>query len=131
MAVAQMTDAQTIEMEAILGLAPVNPVPREGLEAAAMEVEQVLDQHALGITDGASASANFKTGTIEVDLTLTGETMSELYQKVALIVTQLDRHCSSMRVAPLTPDDTNLPAMAVQGSQMRRVTPEPAPLVVA
>ncbi len=122
---------QTIEMEAILGLAPVNPVDRESLEAVTMEVEQVLEQHALGITDGTSASANFETGAIEIDVVLTGETMSELYQKVALIVTQLDRHCSSMRVAPPTPGAADLPAMAVQGSQMRRLTPDPGPLVPA
>lgn len=122
---------QMIEMEAILSLAPVNPVDRESLEAATMEVENVLDQHALGITEGASASANFDTGTIEIDVVLTGETMSELYQKVALVVTQLDRHCGSLSVAPLAPGATNLPAMAVQGSQMRRLTPDPGPLIPA
>jgi hypothetical protein len=130
MAVASMT-GQMIEMETILGLAPANPVDRGALEAATMEVEQVLEQHALGITEGASASANFETETIEIDVVLRGETMSELYQKVALIVTQLDRHCNSMRVAPLTPGAADLPAMAVQGSQMRRLTPDPDALVHA
>jgi len=120
---------QMIEMEAIVGLAPVTPVTREGLEDATMDVERVLDEHALDIADGASASANFETGCIEIDVVLTGATMGELYQKVALIVTQLDRHCT-MHVAPLTPDDTNLPAMAVQGSQIRRVS-DPAPLIPA
>lgn len=124
-----MTD-QTIEMEAILGLAPVNPVAREELEEAAIDVERVLDEHALAITDGASASANFETGCIEIDIVLTGATMGELYQKVALIVTQLDRH-SSMRVAPLTQGAPNLPVMAVQGSQMRRLKPDSASLIPA
>ncbi len=124
-----MTD-QTIEMEAILGLEPVNPVAREELEEAAIEVERVLDEHALAITDGASASANFETGCIEIDIMLTGATMGELYQKVALIVTQLDRH-SNMRVAPLTQGAPNLPVMAVQGSQMRRLKPDAASLIPA
>lgn len=121
---------QMIEMEAIVGLAPVNPVSREKLEEAAIEVERVLDEHALAITDGASASANFETRCVEIDIVLTGATMGELYQKIALIVTQLDRH-SSMRVAPLTPGATNLPVMAVQGSQMKRLKPDPAALIPA
>jgi hypothetical protein len=130
MEVASMS-RQTIEMEAILGLAPVKPVGREELERATMEVERVLDDHVLEITGGASASANFETGHIEIDLVLTGATMSELYQKVALIVTQLDRYCDSMLVAPLSAGAANLPTMEVQGSQMRRIAHEPDPLVPA
>ena len=125
------TIGQIIQSTAILNLAPVHRVDREALEAATMEVEQVLEQHALGITEGASATANFESCSIEIDVVLQGETMGELYQKMALIVTQLDQHCTIMAVAPLSPDQTNLPAMAVQGSQMRRVTPDPGPLVPA
>jgi hypothetical protein len=113
---------QTIEMEAILTLAPVSQVARDALEDVTMDVERVLDERVLPITDGASASANFETGCIEVDITLVGATMPELYQKVALIVTQLDRYCD-INIAVLHPEATNLPAMTVQGSQMRRVAP--------
>jgi hypothetical protein len=117
------TAGQTIEMEAILTLAPVNTPERGALEDATMDVERVLDEYVLPITDGASASANFKTGCIEVDIVLTGATMSELYQKVALIVMQLDRYCD-ISIAPLNPGATNLP-MTVQGSKMRRVEHDP------
>lgn len=115
-------------MEAILTLAPVRQVGREALEDATMDVERVLDEYVLRITDGASASADFKRGCIEVDITLTGATMTELYQKVALIVTQLDRYCE-IKIAPLHPGATDLPMMTVQGSQIRRVAPDQSPLV--
>jgi hypothetical protein len=124
------TVGQMIEMEAVLGLAPAQPIGREGLEDTTMEVERVLDQYAVSITDGASASANFEMGCIEVDLVLRGATMGELYQKVALVVTQLDRYCG-MDIAPLEPGAMHLPPIAVQGSQMRRVEPDPGPLVPA
>jgi len=74
---------QTIEMEAILRLAPARSVTRADLEDATMEVERVLEQYALEITDGASASANFETPSIEIDIVLTGGSIGELYQKVA------------------------------------------------
>jgi hypothetical protein len=123
------TAGQTIEMEAVLGLAPAHPVEREELEDTTMEVERVLQEYVVPITDGASASTNFEQSCIEVDLVLTGATMGELYQKVALIVTQLDRYCA-MNIAPLQPGAMQLPPIAVQGSQIRRVT-TPAPLVTA
>lgn len=56
------TVGQAIEMETVLRLAPVHTVTREQLEDATMEVEQVLDQYALSITDSASASANLTAG---------------------------------------------------------------------
>jgi hypothetical protein len=119
---------QTIEMEAILALAPVGAVERGALENATMDVERVLDEYVLPITNGASASANFERCCIEVDLVLEGSTVGELYQKVALIVTQLDRYCD-INIAPLGPNAVALPPMTVQGSQIRTVTPEHRPLV--
>lgn len=127
------TAGQTIEMEAILTLAPVNAVDREALEDATMDVERVLDEYVLPITNGASASANFETGCIEVDIVLNGATVGELYQKVALVVTQLDRYCD-ISIAPLSPGATDLPPMTVQGSQIRTVAPDLAagtPLIPA
>jgi hypothetical protein len=122
---------QTIEMEAVLRLAPVAEVTREALEDATMEVEQVLESHALAITDGASASANFETSSVEIDIVLTGASVGELHQKVALIVTQLDRYCDSMRIAPLGTSPEHMP-LALQGSQTRlRSVPERGPLVPA
>jgi hypothetical protein len=126
------TVGQMIEMEAVLRLAPVHPVGREELEDATMEVEQVLDQYALAITDGASASANLAAGCIEIDIVLTGASMGELHQKVALVVTQLDRYCDSVRIAPLgvAQPAPALP-LTLQGSQTRLRTPDLGPLVPA
>jgi hypothetical protein len=122
-----MAVAPMIEMETVLCLAPTNTVGREELEDATMEVEQVLDEYALAITDGASASANLETGCIEIDFVLSGTSMGELHQKVALIVTQLDRYCS-LRIAPLGAAQQPL---AVQGSQTRTRAPQSEPLVPA
>jgi hypothetical protein len=83
-----------LEMEAVLRLASLLPVSREQLEEATMEVERALDEHTLDVADGASASADFQTDSIEIDVRLVGASVSELHQKVALIVTQLDRYCS-------------------------------------
>lgn len=121
---------QTIEMEAILALAPVHAAEREALEDATMDVERVLDEYVLPITNGASASANFERGCIEVDIVLEGSTVGELYQKVALIVTQLDRYCE-INIAPLGPHAVNLPPMTVQGSEIRTVTSGHSSLVPA
>jgi hypothetical protein len=121
---------QIIEMEGILALEPTNQVGREALEDATMDVERVLDEYVLPITNGASASANFENGSIEVDIVLQGATVGELYQKIALIVTQLDRYCD-LNIALPGPHATNLPHMTVQGSQIRRVTPDHSPLVPA
>jgi hypothetical protein len=120
---------QTIEMEAILGLAASHAVGREDLEEATMEVERVLDEFVIAITDGASASADFEAGCIEVDLILTGASMGELYQKVALVVTQLDRYCETVNIAlegaavPTAAGVTQFPPMTLQGSKMKRVSP--------
>lgn len=115
-----------IEMEAVLCLAPMKAVGREALEDATMEVEQALDQHALEITDGASASANFEAGCIEIDFVLSGASMGELHQKVALIVTQLDRYCG----LPIAPLGAQQP-LTLQGSQTRVRAPRSEPLVPA
>jgi hypothetical protein len=118
---------QTIEMEAVLHLAPARPVTRADLEDATMEVERALEQYALDITDGASASANFGTPSIEIDLVLTGGSIGELYQKVALIVTQIDRYCS-LQIAPLGMEGF---PMTVQGAEMNQRIPNPGRLVPA
>jgi hypothetical protein len=109
-----------ITMDAILQLAPVVPIPREQLEDAVMEVEEALDQHALELTDGASASANFENGWIEIDLRLTGATVGELHQKIALIVTQLDQYCS-LSIGPLPGQAFPRSPLTVQASATQLV----------
>jgi hypothetical protein len=116
---------QAIEMEVVLNLAATEPVGRQALEEATMEVQGVLDEHVLASTQGASASANFEMGCIELDIILTGATMSELYQVIALIVTQLDRYCRAINIAPLPAGGATPLSVMVQGSYMRRVGHEP------
>jgi len=58
-----------------------------------MLVEHVLEEHANSLTNGASATANFVDETIEIDVWLQGSSVSEVQQKLALIVTQLEQHC--------------------------------------
>lgn len=86
----------TIEMQAILCLSPARPVERAQLQAAMDEVQEVLDEREelLALTQGASASANFANGTIEIDVCLHGGTIMELQQQVLTIVAALDDHCS-------------------------------------
>jgi hypothetical protein len=118
---------QGFELEAVLRLAPARPLTRAELEDATMEVEHALELHVLDVTDGASASANFETPCVEIDVVLTGGSIAELYQRVALIVTQIDRYCS-MNVAPL--GTAGFP-MTVQGAEMNQRIPDPSPLVTA
>lgn len=89
-----------ITMEAVIRLQPTMPVSREDLEFATMEVERALDEHTVDLADGASASANFKDGVIEIDLRLEGCSVGELHQKVTLVITQLDQYCG-LNIAPL------------------------------
>lgn len=111
---AVVTSGAEIAMQAVLELRPLGPVTQDELEAATMEVEDVLASHALDLTEGASASANLSTGSIEIDLLITGASAGELHQKVALVVTQLDGHCS-INIAPLG-ERVEIPRMAIASS---------------
>jgi hypothetical protein len=110
------------EMQALVKLAATRPTPREVLEAATMEVQQALDEHLLDLADGASASANFTEGCIEIDALLTGGSTAELHQRLALILTQLDQYCS-VSIAP--------PPMAVRSHEAHVVPSRHGSLVPA
>jgi hypothetical protein len=86
----------TIEMQAVLCLSPARPVEQAQLQAAMDEVQEVLDEREelLALTQGASASANFAEGTVEIDVCLHGATITELQQQVLTILAALDDHCS-------------------------------------
>jgi transcriptional regulator with XRE-family HTH domain len=60
-------------------LTPDKALDRQVLEAATMEVERIFDQH---VARGASASANFKAGCVEVDIALDGITAAEIADKL-------------------------------------------------
>jgi hypothetical protein len=69
-----------IEADAVMiVLTPVNALGREALESATMEVERVFDAQ---VAAGASASANFKTGCIEVHIALDAITVTDISRKL-------------------------------------------------
>jgi hypothetical protein len=85
--------APRITLDAVVTLAPQRAVGREELEVATMDVQEKLDAHANDIADGASASANFETGCVEIDLTIEGYSVGELYQRIGVVIDRLARHC--------------------------------------
>jgi len=114
------TPHSVLTMEAVVRLAPVQRVSSEELEDATMEVERTLAEHTLDLTDGASASANFAEGTVEIDLQLTGGSVGELHQRIALVITQLDRYCG-LNIG--LPSDIPRPPMTVQSSATQVLVP--------
>jgi transcriptional regulator with XRE-family HTH domain len=60
-------------------LTPDKALDREALLAMAMEVECIFDEH---VARGASASANFKAGCVEVDIVLDHITAAEIANKL-------------------------------------------------
>lgn len=60
-------------------LTPDKTLGRQALEAATMEVERIFDEH---VARGVSASANFKTGCVEVGIVLDGITAAEIAHKL-------------------------------------------------
>jgi ribosome-binding protein aMBF1 (putative translation factor) len=60
-------------------LTPDKALDRKALQAVTMEVERIFDQH---VSSGASASANFKAGCVEVDIVLDGITAAEIARKL-------------------------------------------------
>jgi transcriptional regulator with XRE-family HTH domain len=60
-------------------LTPDKTLDRKALQAVTIEVERIFDQH---VSSGASASANFKTGCVELDIALHGITVTEIARKL-------------------------------------------------
>ena len=107
-------------LEGVIQLMPAVPVPREELEAATLHVQDVLDEHTNDITNGASASANFARGCIEIDLVVEGESIGELHQRIAVVIGRLEQYCeipigSGTQTAPL-PQHLGLRPVASQTS---------------
>jgi hypothetical protein len=81
-----------IEATAVLTLKAPRHVSRQALEEASFDVERILGEHAADIAPGASACANFENDSIEVDVSLTGDSSTELHRHLATIIDTLDRH---------------------------------------
>lgn len=85
--------SELVSAEVILTLQAAQRVPRSELEEATLHVDEVLAEHLVDLTDGASASANFKTCSIEIDLALSGPSRADIHQQMAHIIAALDEHC--------------------------------------
>jgi hypothetical protein len=102
-----------ITAQAVISLHAFPSVSREELEEKTLHVQEVLDERTLDLTEGASASANFKTCSIEVDVTLDGESMAEIHQRLAIILGRLERYCELNVAQALAASTSTVPRIAV------------------
>jgi hypothetical protein len=85
--------APAVEASAVLTLKAPRHVPRQVLEDATFEVERILGEHVAKIAPGASACADFAHDSIEIDVSLTGRSLTELHQHLATVIEAIERHC--------------------------------------
>jgi hypothetical protein len=95
----QRNPKMLVTAEVILTLQAVQPVSRDELEEATLHVEEVFAEHLADLTGGASASANFETCSIEIDLALSGPSRADIHQQTAQVIAALDEH-SALRLRP-------------------------------
>ena len=86
------TAPNQVEANAVLTLTAGEALPRDDLESLTAHVEEVLRVHAEDIAPGASASANFATNSIEIDLVLEGETPADVHRRLAEVIGRLQQH---------------------------------------
>jgi len=84
--------APAVEATAVLVLKAPRHVPRQILERATFDVERILGEHVADIAPGASACADFEHDGIEIDVSLTGRSTTELHQHVAIVLDTIERH---------------------------------------
>lgn len=113
-----METAQQVTQDFLIELAPQHAVDRAALEAAALDVQDKLDEYTNDITHGASASANFANGTIEIDLTVVGYSPGEFYQRIGIILDRLAKHCQIAIAADQLTDKTGVLGVRSVASQM-------------
>jgi hypothetical protein len=80
-----------VTANAILFVAFRQPMSREQLEATTLRLQEVMDEYASD-AEGASASANFETSEIEIDLSFVDVAMSVVHEKLAGVVRALEVH---------------------------------------
>lgn len=83
--------ASAIEATAVLTLRAPRGVSRRALEETTFHIERILGEHVADIAPGASACADFENDSIEIDVSLTGDSPTELHQHLATIVDVLER----------------------------------------
>ncbi len=81
-----------IEADVVLTLRATRHISRETLEGFTFQVQRILDEHMADIAPGASACADFEHDSVEIDISLTGFSPTELHQRLATIVGALERH---------------------------------------
>lgn len=81
-----------VEANAVLTLSAGEFVPREVLEDLALHVEEVLQEHVNDVAPGASATANFASNSIEIDLVLEGDTAAAVHARLADVIGRLQEH---------------------------------------
>jgi len=86
--------APAVEATAVLVLKAPPHVPRQILEGATFDVERILGEHVADIAPGASACADFEHDSIEIDVSLTGRSPTELHQSLAIVIDTIERHCA-------------------------------------
>jgi hypothetical protein len=82
-----------VEAAIVLTLQATGQISREALEETVFRVERVLEEHLANIAPGASACADFEHDSVEIDISLTGLTSTELHRHLATIVDTLEQEC--------------------------------------
>jgi len=115
-------DASTTA-NAVLFVAFREPMSRDQLETMTPRLQKVMDEHAPD-AEGASASANFETSEVEIDLSLVGVSISAVHEKIANVIRALELH-GGIDPATLAPssrsDAASAPEMTVRSSETQLV----------
>ena len=109
--------APAIEAAAVLTLKAPRGVSRRTLEETAFHIERILGEHVADIAPGASACANFENDSIEIDVSLTGHSPTELHQRLATIIDVLERQRA------LTVDDNGCDRLTLTSSATEMTRP--------
>jgi ethanolamine utilization microcompartment shell protein EutL len=83
-----------VEATAVLILNAPRDVSRKALEEATFQIERTLGERVADLAPGASACADFEDKAIEIDVSLTGDSPTELHRHLATIIDVLERHCA-------------------------------------
>lgn len=113
--------SETITATAVLFVAFHEQMSREQLEDTTLRLQRVLDEHAAA-ADGASASANFATGEVEIDLSIVGVSISAVHETIATVVAALERYggIDPRTLGSRSPSD-GVPPMLVRSSETQLV----------
>jgi hypothetical protein len=113
----------TTTVNAVLFVAFREPMSRDQLEATTLRLQEVMDKHARD-AEGASASANFETSEVEIDLSVVGVSMSVVHEKIASVVRALEVH-GGIDPRTLAPSSSagaaSAPEMRVRSSETQLV----------